>query len=959
MSSQHSTRPRCLTLGILIGGFIACFPASLLAQDEELEEIVVTGSRIQRGDLTANSPIAIIEAQQFTFQNTTNVEEYLRDLPQFVAGVGSNGNNGNDGSATLDLRNLGEERTLVLVDGKRFVPYDYQGFVDLGMIPASLIERVEIVTGGASAVYGSDAVGGVVNFIMKDDFNGIAFDSSYVLSEEGDGDRADFSLTVGGNFDDKRGNIVMNFGYTNQDEVTQGARDFSLVSLSNLLAPEGSFTQPTGTLLGSFPTVDLTGEGLVQFDNDGNLVNTTNTFNFNPFNLLQVPQQKWTGTTLVGYEVTDNVEFFGRGSFANNQIDTIIAPTGTFFSPFQLNVDNPFLSPQAQAVFAAQDAAETAVAGAANQPNDGIVDVTFGRRLTELGTRDSRYENTAYQFVAGLRGELGNGFAWEGFGQWGRTTRTQNFINDVSFAGAQQAMLAVQNPDGSITCMDSSNGCMPANFFGEGNLSPEAADFIRLNLNENNKTTQLILGGSITGELPAAKLPTAENGLAIAVGLEYREEDAENLPDANYAGGNSIGFGSSSPVDAQIEVSEFFLEAQLPLLENAPFARALTLETGVRFADYENTIGSGGNDFTNTSWKAGGEWAVNDTVRFRGLFQRAVRAPTLREIGLPLTPSTGDLTSDPCEGTNPVGDPVLEPLCLATGVPTANLGTVTSIISGQINNFVGGNAALEPEEADTVTFGFVITPESIPLTVAADWYQIEVNDAIRQVSEQAIIDACYKIEQDPDGQFCSLIARNPLNGSLSGGNETGVDVSLVNSAVLEVSGIDINVSYSFDLNDWGTVDLGLAGVYVIKAEQQEASFTDVRDCAGLVGTTCVAPDPEKRFIQTTQWERGPLAMQLRWQFLSDLDQDAITFGLSPASDFASPGVDSANYFDLSATYELFESTTLRAGVLNLLDEAPPLVGNSYGGTLENSGNTFPATYDPLGRAFFFGFNVEL
>lgn len=955
MKYRHSRFRQNSLLLLSTAAMIASGNVVAQEEGETLEEIVVTGSRIVRNDLTANSPIAIFDSERLQLQATTNVEEFLRDMPQFVAGVGSNSNNGNDGSATVDLRNLGEERTLVLVDGKRFVPFDFQGYVDLGMIPTSLVERVEVITGGASAVYGSDAVGGVVNFIMKKNFEGIEVDGSYGQSGESDGTRRDFNLTMGGDIADGRGYAVFNVGYTDQEAVTQGDRDFSLFSLDDLLQPGGSITTPWGSIIGNFPSVDTAGNGFIQFarDGSGDLVNTTDTFNFNPFNLLQAPQEKWTGTILASMEVTDTIEAYARGSFANNQINTIIAPSGTFFFPFVVNTNNAFLSAQSQGVLAAADAAETNPATA----GDGFVTIALGRRLTELGTRDSLYENTAYQFVGGLKGEIGSNYNWELFAQRGRTSRSQNFINDANYNAALQAIQAVENPDGSISCIDPSGGCAPANFFGENTLSPAAANFIRLNLNEVNKTEQTIYGGTITGDLPVT-MPGASNSMAFAVGFEYREETGVNLPDQNYSSGNTIGFGSSSPVDAAIEITEFYAEAALPVFEDTSLG-SMTLEAGVRVADYENSVlGFDGNSFSNTSWKLAGEWSPTDAIRFRGGFQRAVRAPTLREIGLPKTPSTGDLSTDPCEGTNPVGNADLTALCIATGVPAASIGTVTSIIAGQINNFVGGNPTLEPEEADSYTVGLVLTPDSWPVTVALDYYQIEIENAIQQVSEQNIVNACYNVEQDANARFCSLIARSTLNGSLSGGTTVGVDVSLINAARLEASGIDLTVDYSLDLDNWGALDFNLSAVNVLKNERQQAELFRVDDCTGLAGNTCTAPDPEWRWIQNTRWIRGPLTLNLRWQYISEITNDAIVLdGVSPST-LGRPTFGSYSYFDLSGSYAINDTLTVRAGIFNMLDKEPPIVGNDYGGTLENSGNTYPATYDPIGRSFSIGINAK-
>ena len=320
-----------------------------------VEEVLVTGSRIKREDLTANSPISVIDAETLKLANTSNPEEFLRDDPRFVAAVGGNTNNGNDGAATVDLRNLGEARTLVLLDGKRFTPYEYQGFVDLSMIPNALIQRVEVITGGASAVYGSDAIGGVVNFIMKKDFSGVEFDYSKDSTFENDAKGSDMSLTFGGNVDDNRGNIVASLSYSKKDSLYQGDRKFSEFQLDNLLEPGGSSTHPNGTLATS-ASVPGYGVKRLQFDDAGNLSTDIKSFNFNPYNLLVAPQEKYTGTVIGNYKITDTVEFFSRASFANNKVSTIIAPTGTFNFPYKVNIDNPFLTPSTQDAFAALDA---------------------------------------------------------------------------------------------------------------------------------------------------------------------------------------------------------------------------------------------------------------------------------------------------------------------------------------------------------------------------------------------------------------------------------------------------------------------------------------------------------------------------------------------------------------------------------------------------------------------------
>ncbi len=341
------------------------------------------------------------------------------------------------------------------------------------------------------------------------------------------------------------------------------------------------------------------------------------------------------------------------------------------------------------------------------------------------------------------------------------------------------------------------------------------------------------------------------------------------------------------------------------------------------------------------------------------MFQHAVRAPNLSEIGLPLTPSTGDLNVDPCEGSNPVGNPQLTALCIATGVPAGSIGTVNSIISGQINNFLGGDPNLEPEEADTYTLGLVYTPSNIPgLELSLDYYDITIENVITQLAEQEVVNGCYNQEQVATGPLCSRIFRNPLNGSLQGGNDTGVSVSLLNSAEESVNGIDFAANYALDFENAGSLKLALLGTYTFEHEFQSAKGTAAYDCVGLVGNTCISPDPKFRWTQTTTWEFEEFQLNLTWRYLDDLQQDEIKLGGASKADYAEPDISSYSYFDLSASFTFNENWKVRMGIDNMFDKEPPIVGNDYGGTLENSGNTFPATYDPLGRAFFLGLNVN-
>lgn len=910
--------------------------------ERELGTVTITGTRVQREDLAASSPVVVIDAEDIAEVGTVNVEEYLRDLPQFAPAQGANITSRNPGAATLDLRNLGENRTLVVVDGKRFVPFSSDGVVDVNMIPSALVERVEIVTGGASAVYGSDAIAGVVNFVLDDDFEGFELDAQYGITGEGDGDRSQISLTAGTGLGDDRGNVVFSLGYITTEEISAADRDFSSVGLGNDLEPD-------------FSSFDLDGRiGGFGFTPDGGLEPAVSDFDFLPFTLIQVPQERWTATALINYEINEAIEAYSRFSFVDSQTDTARGPTATFgFAPVQLNADSPFLNAEAQAAL---------LATLGDPDGDGIIVLPeFRRRLAELGPRAISYDNTAFQVVGGLRGEFGEGFYWDAFAQFGATDRQQDFKNDVDRVKLQQGILA-REIDGVITCIDPSQGCVPVNVFGRGNLSAEATDFIRLNLSAVEETDQFVTGASFGGDLPF-QVPAAGSAPAFVVGVEYREEDSETRPDASFRDGRQSGYGSVLAIDASIEVAEVFGELKVPLVTDAPFADAITLEMGVRQSEYANSVSTEGasesNDISSTAYKFGGDWEINDQFRFRALYQKAVRAPNLSEIGSPrsINPFSGFASVDPCAGDAPVGDTALADLCIATGVPADQIGSVPAPESNEINNTTGGNPFLEAEESDTFTIGFVFEPAAIEgLVVILDYYDISLEDAVTEVSESVVLDGCYAGGQTA---FCDRISRNPLTGALFGGVDTGgVDVSLINAAEVQVRGIDLAANYVFDAGTFGDIDLGLALTHVLETTRQNSDDAPAVECAGLVGNICARPVHEWRFVQTTEWNQGPWSAQLRWQYLSEVKQDAIVIrGVDP-SNFGRPSIDAEHYFDLTGGYAFSETLSLRAGITNLFDTEPPIVGNDYGVGGPNEMNTYPAVYDPVGRSFFIGLNAR-
>ena len=428
--------------------------------------IIVTGSRISRPDLEASSPVVSLGQDQFKQSNSPTVEKLLAQNPQFVPAIASTVNNGNPGVATVDLRGLGDNRTLVLVDGKRQVSYDSQGVVDVNAIPVALIKRVDVLTGGASAVYGSDAVAGVVNFILDDRFTGLQADGSSQITSRGDGAVYDVSLTGGLELGGGRGNIVVSGGYTKRNIVYQGARDYANPArFSDDLSPGGSSTTVPTAIDNTF---DDTSNNYYQIGANNDLVPYYQPYNYAPPNYLVVPQERYTATALLRYELTDGIEFFGRGNYLSSKVNSQSAPTGTFGYTFDIAADNAYLTPQQRNLLF-------------NSPNstinaDGSTTIGIRRRIVESGGRTTTYDNEAWQVVGGLRGQISN-LDWEVFAQYSESKRDIAYLNDITYARTAQALDAVVGA-GGIQCRDTSNGCVPLNLFTNDPISSDALGFI-------------------------------------------------------------------------------------------------------------------------------------------------------------------------------------------------------------------------------------------------------------------------------------------------------------------------------------------------------------------------------------------------------------------------------------------------------------------------------------------------
>jgi outer membrane receptor protein involved in Fe transport len=970
-----------LLASTIISGFAASFafaglaaaqepaPAAPAAEASGEEEVVVTGSRIKQPGLTSVSPVTTVGSEEIRKQQKTDVEQIIRELPASLPGDNASVNNGTAGVTSVNLRGLGPQRNLVLLDGKRMVPYSVDGIVDLSSIPLALIERIDVVTGGASAVYGSDAISGAVNFILKKDFEGVALDSTYSITDSGDGNTVSVSGTVGAGFDDGKGNVTLSANYTNRQGVLLGQRDYGRFAIATGTGAVGggSGTSIPSRFLFRIPggfgitagSKSLTSDGAT-----GTFGPAGGVFNFNPFNYFQTPQDRYSFLASGYYEVAPNVEFYMRAVFANTKVRQQVAPSGLFANSFDINLTNPYLPLAARnqiiTAYNAYRAANPTVTlrsiGVTDNNNNNTVDaadyvnLTVSRRTTELGARSTTFDNNAYQLTAGFRGSLDDNWDWDISYQHGKTARSQLNAGYVNLDAAQEALLA----SSTTTCLSGNASCVPLNVFGlpEGSISAAQANFISGFALLNQEYTQDIVSASIAGELGGIQSPWATDPLAVAFGLEYRQEKGSSNPDQCLLTACLGGLGGASPpVAGGYDVYEAFGEARIPILQDLDGAQLLQLELGFRIADYSATG-------QNTTWKVGLEYAPIEELRFRGMIQRAVRAPNVTEIATPVTSGLDDAAEDPCSGTLTTGNAALRALCVYTGVNPAFFGSIPDINAGQVNAFFGSDPLNlpSPETADTQSFGLVWTPDfgdssSIRnFAMSIDYYKISIDDFIGNVTAQEILDGCYI---GGDLALCDRIVRVNSNLIADGSGIQEYTTNLVN---LKAEGIELAANFSVDLSDeWGTLDFSFNGNYYLKNEFQSLSTIPVVECVGVYGKSCGNPTSDFRFQQRTTWTMGDWQVTYLWRYLSGVSiepgQQSVTF-----ADFEN--IEAYHYFDLGASYQVLEEVGLTLNISNIFDKQPPIVGNDTATTSSGSGNTLPSVYDTLGRTYALGINVR-
>ena len=997
-----------LVMGTVTVAAATSLPAAAQTQaqatDQEttpLAVVVVTGSRIPQPQLESVSPVTVVGAEEIGQTGVTKIEDLLNSLPQVMADMGSNVSNGATGEATVSLYGLGAARTLVLVNGRRLMPGDPtqngNAAPDLNQIPSSLVDRVDVLTGGASAVYGADAVAGAVNFVMNDHFQGVRVDANYSFfnhhngetymnnlassfgitpppSTVNDGYNRDMTIIVGGNFADGRGNATAYAGYRRSDPVTQGTRDFSKCSLTTsggAVSCGGSATSARGffNLASGFFT---TGPGgLIPATTSGP---NTSLYNYAPLNYYQRPDERYTAGSFAHYDINDHVQAYMEFMFMDDRSIAQIAPSGAFYNQgngttagvpddtWEVNCSNPYLTGNTYALFGCTSPADE-------------VHLVFGRRNVEGGPRFDDLGHTAFRIVTGVKGDITDAWTYDAYAQNGITRYSEEYFNDVSKVRMENALNAVAGPGGTVVCAANANGangapgCVPWNIFQVGGVTPAAVNYIGQVGEQKGATTERVVDASVTGDLgkQGIQLPTAHHGLGVSFGGEYREEKQELDPDEEFITNDLAGQGAPTlPTNGSFHVFEGFTEARLPLLEDMPLAKSLSVEAGYRYSDYNLSFGS-----TNT-FKAGLEWAPVSDIRLRATFNRAVRAPNLQELFLqPRVQIDG--TNDPCAGGAPTATLAQ---CEATGATAAEYGHIAADPAHQYNGLVGGNVGLQPEIANTYTLGFVVTPTMLPnFNATVDYYSIKINNFITSYGFDFILNECISA-QNPF--YCNKIHRQPASGtasdgSLFGGASSYITDSIFNLGWQRAQGLDIGSQYKLDMGRGGKIDFDFVANYDIKFATEPVPGFGSYNCAGYYGVTCGVPAPKWKHKLRATWRTPVPALDgwLAWRRIGGVANEVtqsnplLSGATSPyaatPNQATQPGtwLKGENYIDLGASYLVASKVTLRAGVNNVFDKDPPLTSLYYlGSNALGNGNTFPQVYDTLGRYIFISLTAD-
>lgn len=966
--------------------------------------IVVTGSRIPRSDLTAASPVTVVRGEEFKLAGATNVEEVLNQLPQVSPSQGEFFGAGATGAATVDLRGLGASRTLVLVDGRRLMPGDPRYPVpDINSIPASIIRRVDVLTGGAAAVYGSDAVAGVVNFVLDTKFEGLKIEGQisafqhdnrdafarkllddrqlpYPKGSLLDGDRENLSVAFGHSFLGGRAQVTIYGGYRRIAAVRLDQRDYGACPITAKIGADG----PTSMLECGGPLVSYPGN---YFDHLGNIYQVTpdrmfqpgvTRFNSSQWNLYQRPDKRYTAGAFADFELSNSVQAYVQVMATKDRSTWQIGPSGDFRNTQTINCDNPLLSAQERSLICRrgnfvgeipaldESGNLVAVLGSPVPFVDPVSGATYSRawlivsrRANEGGPIQDDLDHKSIRLLGGVKGDLGRGVNYDASYLLGHVTLDRQYRNNFSITRLGRALDVVSDPStGQPVCRSAliaralgaaapgaDANCVPWDIFAIGRVTPESTAYLTVPPFMRGSFRQQVGNVNATIDLDRWGIasPWSQEGSAINLGAEYRRDDLSFEPDEFSQAGDIAGFGEQVfPIRGSTDTKEVFAEARIPLVTDR-LVKRFALEGAVRQSWYNNPRSS----LSSSTYKLAADLTAIPGVRFRASEQRATRAPNILELFNPVESET--FGRDPCAGTTPAAS---ASQCALAGVKSAQYGNVGKVDpTVGYNAIIGGNEDLRPEVATTRSFGIVLQPHQLRgFSATIDWWDIKVNDAIAKIGAQAIVDSCIA---SGDPIFCSRIHRDPT-GSLALGDGF-VDDRRTNLGGLEVRGIDASADYSLPLARLGTAHFQFRGSYLLRWIVDDGGSSRPYNCAGLFGGPC-SMQPRWRHTARATWNSSHLtSVSLQWRRVGGATLAALDpkFNMTDNVSAGHTRLRPQDYFDAAARFEVRKGVDLRVGVNNLLDRQPPLVvGNTSAGDGPFNNNTYPEWYDPLGRYLF-------
>ena len=984
---QHKSVIVTVVLGLATACVLDRSIAWAAEPDEPIVEIVVTGSRLGSANADSPSPIVVLDSDELLHQGSPRAEDLLNSLPQVNSGLTLGANGASvaplTGTATADLRGIGAFRTLVLIDGKRTAPGDpINPSADLNTVPSTLVKRVEVLTGGASAIYGSDAVSGVVNFILDTKFTGFKFDvegainrgsndrgdlqtierASGVNSPRGavyDGGSLDMSVVFGQDIFGGTGHITAYAGYRQTRAVAGSSRDFSSCTLTETgtsysclldgTTASGQFVSPSGNPL----TLDTAnGRSFRPFA-------PGDSFNPAPYQYLQRPDKRYNAGVFASNKFNDALDLYGEAQYTDDRTSVRYEPSGTTatnsaLNQYGINCNNPLLS--ASQVF---DLCTSSGLGPLDTAQVGI-----GRRNVEGGQRADEFHHQSYRLVVGLKGQISEPWSYDASVVHGRVNSRERLSNDISQSRLANA-LTVVSVGGVPTCQSVVDGtdpaCVPYNIYSVDGVTPAALKYLTEGGMQSGYAERTIVTGQIIGELGkyGIKSPFADTGISFAAGAEYRVESVLYNPDAAYATGDLLVAGGTHPTKGTFRVSEAFAEAKIPLIEERPFAKQVVLNLSDRFAHYTPQ----GNV---NAYGIGLEWAPVASARLRGSISRAVRAPNAYELFTSQVLGQAGLI-DPCAGAAPGATPAQ---CARTGVTPGEYGTIDLNGQSSINVVTGGNPKLKPETADTATFGIVLTPLANML-FSADYWRIKVKQFVGSLPAAFTVSTCLNTG---DPTYCGLIHRDAA-GSLSTGNGAAagrVFGTRFNTGSYGTSGVDFEGRYLWNLEKTlgstaGSLAFGFTGSVALDNPINVTPGGSEFDCTGYYGFNCsgagpTSPVPRWRHRLRTTWETSnDLQVSVNWRHIGRMKSEFT----SGNSNLSNPGnvfpidshIASVDYFDLDASMEVVPHVNVRMGINNLTDRKPPVIGFTASPQLVN-GNMAAGVYDSLGRYLFAGVTVK-